>query len=194
LLSQIVGQLGAGLAGGARNLDPAQLGHVARGVGAAAGGQPLLQPAEEVVIGEVFAPQRGVGDTGFGQRAVEIEHAHEPGPGARPVGHRKDRAAVGHQAREDVVGVLPDRLGHNQRRVGVEIGEDRHAFFLRLDKAVAAFRVVVVGPFKGVAKRGEHVGELRLHLRLGFPTGAVGGEAQVAVDDQRDGFRSFFGS
>ena len=37
---------------------------------------------------------------------------------------------------QHVVRVLPDRLGHDQRRLGVDSAKDLHAFLLRADEAV----------------------------------------------------------
>ena len=79
--------------------------------------QPLVQLLAERVVGEGLAPQRRVGDAGLGQRTVEVQHADEARPLAGPVGDGEDRSAMADQARQDVVGVLPDRLGHDDRRV-----------------------------------------------------------------------------
>ena len=46
----------------------------------------------EKIVGEILAPERAVGDARLGQRAVEIEHADQAGPGAAPVGDGQDRA------------------------------------------------------------------------------------------------------
>ena len=37
---------------------------------------------------------------------------------------------------QDVMRVLPDRFGHDQRRLGIDAGEDLHPFLLRADEAV----------------------------------------------------------
>ena len=49
------------------------------------------------------------------------------------------------EAGQDVVGVLPDRLGDDDRRVGVDLREDLEAFLLARDEAVLAGGVVGVG-------------------------------------------------
>ena len=45
-------------------------------------------------------------------------------------------AAVRDQPAQDVVRILPDRLGDDQRGVGIDAGEDRHALLLGADEAV----------------------------------------------------------
>ena len=91
---------------------------------------------EERLVGEILAPERRVLHAGLGQRAVEIQHADQSRPGARPVGDGQDRPAVRDQPVQHVMRVLPDGLGHDQRRVGIDAGEDLHAFLLRADEAV----------------------------------------------------------
>ena len=72
------------------------------------------------LVGEVLAPDRAVGDARLGQRGVQVEQPDEPGPLAAPVGDGQDRAAMGAQAGQHVVAVLPDGLGHDDRRVRVD--------------------------------------------------------------------------
>ena len=107
--------------------------------------EPVVQPLAEILVGEILAPERGVFDAGLGERAVEIEHADQSGPGARPVGDGEDRPAVRDQAAQHVVRVLPDRLGDDDGRLGIEAGEDVHSFALRGEKAVLFLLAIVVG-------------------------------------------------
>ena len=37
-----------------------------------AGREPLVQPIEEELIGEVYAPERRESDAGFDERAIEV--------------------------------------------------------------------------------------------------------------------------
>ena len=59
-----------------------------------AGLEPRAQALEEEGVGEILAPKRAVGHARLGQRAVEVEHADEAGPGAAPVRHGEDRSAM----------------------------------------------------------------------------------------------------
>ena len=43
---------------------------------------------------------------------------------------------MGGEARQNMVAVLPDGLGDDERRVGVDLGEDFHAVLLAVDEAV----------------------------------------------------------
>ena len=60
-----------------------------------AGGEPLAQALQEELVGEIVAPQRGVLNARFGQRAVQVQHADETRPLAAPVRDGQDRAADG---------------------------------------------------------------------------------------------------
>src|SRR5690606_4404581 len=116
--------------------------------------EPGGEPVAEKIVGEVGAPEGRVSDAGFGEGAVEIEHADEAGPGAGPVGDGEDGAAVGDEARQEVVGILPDAFGNDERRVRVDVGEDRHALLLRADETVFLFWFVRVGANEAGAVRG----------------------------------------
>jgi len=94
---------------------------------------------------------------------------------------------------EDVVRILPDGLGDDDGRVGIDTGEDFHAFLLRGDEAVFHVGLVAVGADEFVAKVGDGGGEGLFHFLLGGPADGVGGVAEVAVGDQRDGFFGGFG-
>ena len=75
--------------------------------------QPGMEAVDEERVGEVFAPQRAVFDSRFGQRAVQIEHPNQTRPGAAPVGDGQNRPFVGDQAVQNMVAVLPDGLGND---------------------------------------------------------------------------------
>jgi hypothetical protein len=95
-----------------------------------AGFEPLGEIAFEEVVLEIFGPDGGVLDAGLGERAVEVEHADEAGPLAGPVGDGEDGGAVGGEAVEDVVGVLPDGFGDDEGNLGIDFSEDFHPLFL----------------------------------------------------------------
>ena len=117
--------------------------------------EPALQAVDEELVGEILAPERGVLHAGLGERAVEVEHADQPRPGARPVGHGQDRALVRDQPGQHVMGVLPDGLGHDQLALGIDAGKDAHAFFLRADEAVLLVFLVRMGADQFVAGLGH---------------------------------------
>ena len=142
--------------------------------------------AGKELVGKILAPQRRVLSPGLGQRAVEVEHADQPRPGARPVGHGQDRALVGQQAGQHVMRVLPDRLGHDQAGLGIDLPEDLHPFLLRADEAVLLVRLVGMRPHQFVAGLGHGARQLGLHLLLGRPALLIGRQPQVAAGDQQD--------
>ena len=116
-----------------------------------AGLEPERRPLRKNVVGEVLAPERAVVHARLGERAVEVEHADEAGPGAAPVGDGEDGAAVGGEAGEDMMAVLPDRLGDDERRVGGDVAEDFHAVLLAVDEAVLFLLVEGMGALDVVA-------------------------------------------
>ena len=50
-------------------------------------------------------------------RGIEVQHADQAGPFAAPVGDGEDGSAMGVEAVQDMMAILPDRLDHHQRRV-----------------------------------------------------------------------------
>ena len=88
------------------------------------GGDPFPQAALEKRVFEVLAPEGGEGHPGLAEAAIEIQHAHQAGPLAGPVGDGKDGAAVRLQAGKQVRAVLPDGLGDDNRRIGMNVLED----------------------------------------------------------------------
>lgn len=95
---------------------------------------------------------------------------------------------MGDEAVEDVMGVLPDGFGNDQRGVLRDLAEDLHAVLLGVDEAVFLDRVARVGALDFVAFAGEAFGEFFFHGFLLGPAFLVGGEAQVAVCDEVDVF------
>ena len=157
---------------------------VPRLVRAFAGLEPVMQVGAEVFVGEILAPEGRVFHARFRERAVEIEHADEAGPGARPIGNRENRPAVRDQSAEHVVRILPDRLGYDDGRFGVNVGEDFHAFLLRGDEAVLLFVAVLMGADDGIAFRFDGLSEGVFHLLLSGPAFLIGGKPKVAAGDE----------
>ncbi len=150
-------------------------------VGEAAGLEPLAEALSKEGVREILAPEGAVGDAGLGQGAVEIQHADQAGPGAAPIGDGEDGAAMGVKPGQDVMAVLPDGFGHDQRGAGIEFAEDFHAHLLGIDEAVLFGRVKGMGADAGPAFGFEGLGEEGLHFGLDGPAFLVGGQAQVAA-------------
>ena len=74
------------------------------------------------------------------------------------------------QASEDVVAVLPDRLGDDQRRVGIDALEHVHAHALAVNEPVLESFVVVVRPFDRPAFTRKGGGQLLFEFVLCRPT------------------------
>jgi hypothetical protein len=94
LTAKLIGQDGPQPPLGTRHLHLAQGDHVAPVMTQLARLQPALETAQKGRVLEVLGPQRGVLAPGLGQRAVEVEHAHQPRPLPRPVGDVEDRPAM----------------------------------------------------------------------------------------------------
>jgi hypothetical protein len=78
-------------------------------------GEPRARLCLEEIIGEILAPDGGVFDAGLGERAVEIEHADQAGPGAGPIGDGEDGAAVADQAGNTWWLSIARRFGDDER-------------------------------------------------------------------------------
>jgi hypothetical protein len=49
-------------------------------VAAPAGLEPMAQAQGKITVGEILAPQGGIGDSGLGERSIEVQHSDEAGP------------------------------------------------------------------------------------------------------------------
>src|SRR5262249_31702218 len=83
-----------------------------------------------------------------------------------------------------VMRVLPDALGHDQRRIGIDVSEDLHPRFLAVDKAVLLLFAVSVRADDLIAHVGDDLPQGLFHFRLFRPALLVGTESQIAVGDQ----------
>jgi len=79
---------------------------------------PLAQAVDEEGVGEVLAPEGAVLDARLAHAAVDVEHSHEAGPLAGPIGDGEDGAAMAEQAGEDVVAVLQTDSTIDEGEVG----------------------------------------------------------------------------
>ena len=86
---------------------------------------------------------------------------------------------------QHVMRVLPDGLGHDQRRLGVDSGEDLHPFLLRADEAMPFVGLERMGADQLAAEAGDGAAQRLLHLLLRRPAALVGGGPQIAVGDEQ---------
>ena len=144
VVAELPGKLGAEFLGIGGNAGLLVGLHVRGDVGDAAGGQPGAEPLEESLVAEVIAPEGAVLHACLGEGAVEVEHADETGPGAAPVRDGQDRTLMGEESLQEMVAVLPDCLGNDDRGVLGDVAEDLHAVLLAVDEAVAFLRIEAV--------------------------------------------------
>ena len=147
-----------------------------------AGLEPGAQARAGPVVGEVLAPQRRVRDPGLREAAGEVEQPDQAGELAAPVGHHEDRAAVGAQAGQDVVAVLPDAStttisGASGGRV---LKTSMPARWLSMNPC--PFSGSTGWPRRTVAPRASSAAvEVGLELLLHRPAGRVRAQPQVAA-------------
>jgi hypothetical protein len=91
---------------------------------------------------------------------------------------------MGGQAGQDVVAVLPDGLGHNQRGVRVEVAEHPHAHFLGVNEAMLLLFIEGVRAHDLPAFGSQSLDEHGFHLRLLRPALLVGGKPQITAGHQ----------
>ena len=155
--------------------------------------EPLPQFCAEKVVREIFAPQRRVAHTGLRERTVEVQHADEPRPLAAPIRDSQNRPAMRREPGEDVMRILPHRLGDDERRIGIHVAENFEAELLRINEAVLRFRIERMRAHDADTLGGERVGEQLFHRSLRRPADLICGEPQIATGDQLHGvFREAF--
>src|SRR5947208_1806287 len=76
------------------------------------------QSAQDEFGGEIIGAQSAVGDSGLGNRGVQIQHPDQPWPLSAPVGDSQNRSFVSIESMQNMVAVLPDGLDHYQRGFG----------------------------------------------------------------------------
>ena len=85
-----------------------------------------------------------------------------------------------------MVRILPDRLRHDQRALGVDACKDLQPFFGGADEAMPPTAADRMGPFNLPAEVFDGAAKLGFQLLLGWPADAVGFFAKVAAGHQRD--------
>ncbi len=138
-----------------------------------------LHPFAEIfqkrwIVLEILAPEGRIFDARLGHGAVEVEHADESGPGSAPVGDGEDGAFVKLQAVQDVMRILPDGFGDDERGFGGDAAEDFHAVFLGINKAVTDFLAKAMGAIHLAAQLFDRGDQGLLHLQLFGLAGAIG--------------------
>ena len=158
--------------------------HVALIVADPALAKPLPQAGAEEPVREILAPKTAVGDASLGHRTVQVQHPDQSWPGAAPVGHRQDRAAVRVEAGQDMMAVLPDGFGHDQRRGGIQAPKHFHPHLLGVYEPVLFLGIVRMRANRGPSLRPNRPRQQRFHPRLLGPAFLVGRQPQVAARDQ----------
>src|SRR5262249_15941709 len=62
-------------------------------------GDPLFQTGLKKLIRKIFAPERTVVNSRFGERSVQIQEAHQPWPHTAPIRDGQDRSAMSGKSR-----------------------------------------------------------------------------------------------
>ena len=91
---------------------------------------------------------------------------------------------MGEEAREEVMAVLPDGLGDDERGVGVEAAKDFQPGFLGIDEAMFFGFIEGMGADGFPALSSESLGEGVFHFGLLRPAFLIGREAQVAIGNE----------
>ena len=90
------------------------------------------------------------------------------------------------EPRQHMAAVLPHRLGHHERRGGIDRTKDLDAVRLTVDEAVSLGGVYRVSAHDASAECGEGGSDRGLELGLRRPAHLVGGESRVAAGDEDD--------
>ena len=98
---------------------------------------------------------------------------------------------MGDETVENVVAVLPDGFGDNERRLRGNVAEDLHAILLTVDEAVATNGVEGMGALEGPAFLSEDVGDLLFHRELGSFALLVGRGAKIAIRNEVNGIHEW---
>ncbi len=93
---------------------------------------------------------------------------------------------MGGQAGQEVLAVLPDRFGDDQRLMGIELAKNLQAHLLRIDEAMLFGRVERMRANDLPAFGAQRLREFVLHFRLFRPAFLVGGEPQIAIGHEID--------
>src|SRR5437016_181289 len=120
-------------------------------------------------------------DAGFGQRAVEVQHADQSGPLTAPVGNGQNRSTMRIQAMEQVMAVLPYRFDDHERSIARDLAEHFHAVFLAVDETVLLLRIVWMTAFHLTAFALDSTSDSGLGALLRRPALLICGQSQVAV-------------
>ena len=100
---------------------------------------------------------------------------------------------MGDQPGKNMMRVLPHRLRHDQRCVGINAAKNLDALPLAGDEAVSLSGFVRVRTLNRPPLRFQRFGERLLHGLLGGPAGLIGSETQIATGDKLDGFGGAIG-
>ena len=148
--------------------------------------QPRLESLDEERVVEGLGPQAGIGFVEAGQGSGHAQHADQTGPRAIEIGQQQHRTAVLHQARGQVVGVLPGSQQDDDRRLGIDAGENVAALALAADETMPLVRLDRMGPLEGDAKSvAQDVFQFRFEFLLDRPAIDVGRFAEIGIGDKQ---------
>ena len=138
------------------------------------------------MVGEFLAPDRAVANAGLGERTVEVQQPHQPRPLAAPVGQGEDRPAMPREAGKHVAGVLPDRLGDDERRLGIDAMKDLDAARLTVNESVSLGRIDRVPAHHSTSQLREGARDDFLELGLRRPADPVGRQPRITAGHEND--------
>ena len=153
-------------------------------VAACARRQPLAKPRDKILVGEILAPERRIFHAGLGERAVQIQHADQTGPGARPIGDGENRAVMSRQPGQHVMRILPDRLGDDERRLRIDRSKDFDPLALRRNETVPNVFLVRMCPHDLETGRRDRAAKALFHFRLGRPALLICRQPQISASDE----------
>jgi hypothetical protein len=90
------------------------------------------------------------------------------------------------QSVQDMMRILPHRLGHDQRRLRIDFAKNLHPLLLRADEAVPLGLLKRMRPHNLISLGRDGRRQRLLHPLLGRPAFLIGTEAQIAVGDELD--------
>ena len=147
MFSEFAGKLLSDLSRLARNLYLLQLLNMGGVMIDFVAGQPLPELLHEKLVFEVFAPKAAVSDSRLFEATVKVKQPDQAGPCPAPVRHRQNRSLVSNEPGKNMLAILPDRFGHNDRglfRDGMEY-LDSHP--LAIDESMPLLLIEWVGSF-----------------------------------------------
>jgi hypothetical protein len=80
---------------------------------------------------------------------------------------------MGHEARENMMAVLPNRFDHHQRSLGRNLAKDFDAVALTVNESVLLHWIKWVSAANGMSASANRTHHRLFHLVLGRPAGSI---------------------